>query len=210
MSRPLSSPSGEVGTQPTRKPEAPPEYSESLLDGLILCVNPFAETPLDTSPFEGREVTIETWNVESGEYSCDAPHNALIRRFVFTAKPGELKGTEPPRIGEGDPAYKEFARPKWPDRELRPVPGFVGVGVNNHLAHVDDWTAVVFQDSVDGTWHAMAVKMHVYSLPEFRDTNGDDGPGSIARLDDHETLEEAFEDICKAIEDEGSDAVAED
>jgi hypothetical protein len=191
------------GTEPFVEVSQKPEHAESLLDGLILCQNPYATHALDASPFEGREITIETWDIEADEYICEAPHKALIWRFVFTAKPGSTELTEAVPATADEPVYKEFARPKWPDRELRPVAGFVGVGINNHLAHIGDWTAVVFQDSVDKTWHAMAVRLHVYSLPEFRDANGDDGPGSITCPDDHETMQEAFEHICSAIDAEG-------
>jgi len=176
-----------------------PEYTESLLDGLILCLNPHANHLLDPSRFQDTEISIESWNPDTNEYICEAPHNSLIRRFVFTTKVRESNKDAETSSIPTEPEYNEIARPKWTDRELRPVNGILGLAINNHLAHVDDWTAVVFQDSVDGTWHAMAVKLHVHSLLEFREVNGDEGPGSVARLDDHATLEEAFNDICDSI-----------
>lgn len=85
---------------------------------------------------------------------------------------------------------------EWNNGELHAVPGKVGTGKNNHIAHIDGWTIVVFMDSVDSDWGAIAKPELFYSLQDFVSKVRDDaiGPNGFFR-----TKEEAFRNIQQQI-----------
>jgi wyosine [tRNA(Phe)-imidazoG37] synthetase (radical SAM superfamily) len=97
------------------------------------------------------------------------------------------------------PEHVHVAVPVWKDGELRPVPVVMWPAVDQHMAHVDGWTAVVFRDASDNTWQAMAVHAIVHSIPEFREKNKDDSIETIMAINDYATRDDAFAGIKHAI-----------
>lgn len=172
-----------------------PQYRETLLDGLTLCLNPFAANPFDISPFLNREIAIESWHRESQSYICDTPHEWLIRRFCFTTQP-TTELTVPPKSSA---KYKSIAAPAWPDSELRQLPAIMWPASTNWMAHFEGWTVVVLQDGIDGTWHGFAIEQIAHTIPEVREINKGEIVRSVWRMDDHATQEDAFEDIKNAV-----------
>jgi hypothetical protein len=145
-----------------------PQYRETLLDGLILCLNPFAAQPFDVRAFANREIAMETWHREAEAHISDAPHEWLIRRFCMTLR---TRDKVPPLEVPQPTRYKRITPPAWPNGELRHVPAIVWPASTNWMAHVDGWTAVIFHDGIDGTWHGFAVKQIAHTIPEVRDIN---------------------------------------
>jgi hypothetical protein len=186
----------DYGTIPIAIAAKKPHYAETLLDGLKVCINPFAAHPIDIKPFMNREITLESWDRERCVYVDDAPHEALLSRFTHTLR-------VMPRLS--DPAksapkgYKEIAIPVWAEGELRAVPVVMWPAVDQHMAHVDGWTALVFRDAVDDAWEAMAVHAIVHSVPEFRVKNNDESIETIMAINDYPSCDEAFAAIKQAI-----------
>jgi hypothetical protein len=67
------------GLRPRNISKRRAEFEETLLDGLHVCVNPFANHPLDLEPFEGREIAIDVYDPESGEYLPLSPDGFLFQ-----------------------------------------------------------------------------------------------------------------------------------
>jgi hypothetical protein len=183
------------GTIPLVTVAKKPQYRETLLDGLTLCLNPYAANPFDISSFLNREIAIDSWHHESQSYISNAPHEWLIRRFCFTARP-TTELTLPPRSSA---EYKTIATPAWPDSELRQLPAIMWPASTNWMAHFEGWTIVVLQDGIDGTWHGFAVEQIAHTIPEVREINKRGIVRSVWRMDDHATREEAFVDIKNAV-----------
>ncbi len=184
------------GTLPLEIVGQKPHYRETLLDGLILCLNPFADRPLDTQTFLNREIAIDTWDVNRGTYYGAAPHEWLVRRFCFTAR--EVDDPRPPQPSTPN-KYKDINKPEWPNGELRKVPVIMWPASTNWMAHYDGWTIVVLHDGIDGTWHAFAVHQIAHTVPEVRDINLNEEVPSLWRMDDHVSRDAAFDDIKNAI-----------
>jgi hypothetical protein len=184
------------GTIPLLTVAKKPQYRETLLDGLILCLNPFASHPIDVEPFLNREIALESWHREAQTYVGAAPHEWLIRRFCLTANvvPEVTPAPKPPAR-----VYKEIKVPVWPNGELRPVPVVMWPAVDQHMAHLDGWTVVVFRDAVDDAWEAMAIHAIVHTIPEFREKNNDDAIQTVMAINDYPSRDGAFEAIKKAI-----------
>jgi hypothetical protein len=184
------------GTIPLLTVAKKPHYRESLLDGMTVCLNPFANHPLDIRPFLDREIAIEWWHPEAQAFIGEAPHEWLIRRFCFTARP-----TNSPLPPEKSPpkAYKTIVPPAWPNGVLRHVPTVMWPASTNWMAHLDGWTVVVLQDGIDGTWHGFAVEKIAHTIPEVRDINKSRKVRSVWRMDDHPSRESAFEDVKQAV-----------
>lgn len=185
------------GTIPLVTVAQKPQYRETLLDGMILSLNPFALHPIDIGPFLNREIAIESWDRGAETYVGEAPHEWLIRRFCMTARAvPEFSSIAPPRSGP----YKEIEVPKWPDGELRAVPVIMWPAVDQHMAHCGEWTVVVFRDAVDDAWEAIAVKAIVHTIPEFREKYNDNDVRTIGAINDYVSRDAAFAAITRAIE----------
>lgn len=186
----------DYGTIPITIAAKKPHYVETLLDGLKVCLNPFAAHPIDIQPFMNREITLESWDRERCVYVDDVPHEALLSRFTGTWRVVP-RISEPPKASPK--SYKEIVIPAWPEGELRAVPVAMWPAVDQHMAHVAGWTAVVFRDAVDDVWEAMAVQSLVHSIPEFRTKNNDESIATIMAINDYASRDEAFTAIKQAI-----------
>jgi len=184
------------GTIPLVTVAKKPQYRETILDGLILCLNPFAARPLILRPFLNREIAIESWHPEAKTYIGDAPHEWLIRRSCFTVTSTDKP--KPPLKPSGK-KYKTIEPPAWPNGELRSIPAIMWPASTNWMAHFDGWTIVVLQDGIDGTWHGFAVEQIAHTVPEVRDINKSEVVRSVWRMDDHSTRDSASEDVKRAV-----------
>jgi hypothetical protein len=185
------------GTIPLVTVAQKPQYRETLLDGLILCLNPFAAHPIDIEPFLSREIALESWHQGLETYVSETPHEWLIRRFCFTAKAVPELSPPPTQLPRN---YKKISVPVWPEGELRLVPVTMWPAVDQHMAHVKGWTAVVFRDAVDDAWEAIAIDRIVHTIPEFREKNDDDAVATVTAINDYASRDEAFEAIKVAIQ----------
>jgi hypothetical protein len=184
------------GTIPISIAAKKPHYVETLLDGLKVCLNPFATNPIDIKPFMNREITMESWDRERSVYVDEAPHECLLSRFTATWRVVPHVSGPPMSSPKG---YKEIGIPAWPEGELRAVPVVMWPAVDQHMAHMDGWTVVVFRDAVDDAWEAMAVHAIVHSVPEFRLKNDDESITTIMAVNDYSSCDEAFAAIKHAI-----------
>ncbi len=187
----------DYGTIPISIAANKPHYVETLLDGLKVCLNPFADYPIDIKPFMNCEITLESWDQKGCSYVNFTPHEALLSRFTST-----LRVVPNPSIPSQSPTenYKEISIPAWPEGELRAVPVVMWPAVDQHMSHVHGWTAVVFRDAIDDLWEAMAIASIVHSIPEFRTKNSDESIPSIMAINDYPSRDDAFNSIKNAIE----------
>ncbi len=141
-----------------------PNYHETLLDGLHVCLNPYARFPLDVSPFKGREVTIHDMNRTTGEYEPNAPHGFLFQHGCMSFVHG-IQAAALPTVSES--RYKVPASRSWEEGVLHPVPGQVMTFVDHHLAHYKGWTILVARDSCDNDWSAQATRGSFTCLADY-------------------------------------------
>lgn len=169
-----------------------PDYKESLLDGLHVCLNPFATHPLPTEAFEGREIAIHRFDTESQIYDVDAPDGFLFQHAsmaFITSEHGKSLDGKTTNTGN---VYPQYELPPFPPGELIPFEGELGIYMDHHLAHHRGWTILVAYDTEDGDWGAQAIKSHAYSISDFRDRNPD--AEWIMPSNWHPTKEQAYEE----------------
>ena len=65
------------------------DYQESLMDGLGVYYNPFAQQPLDRTIFDAPGVSHYTFDPKMGTLRCDIPDGALMQRIIATFHPAE-------------------------------------------------------------------------------------------------------------------------
>jgi hypothetical protein len=152
------------------------DYTESLLDGLHLFLNPFATIPLVTAPFENREIAIHTIEPDSGEYRLSMSDGFLYQRtvqsFPVTNDPKAFVENISPTKGK---KYKKISAPTLPEGELIEFGGTAGNYCDFHLAHYCGWTVLVLRDTTDNTWISQAIKGAQYTVTQF--TAAYDGTG---------------------------------
>ncbi len=168
-------------------------YDETLLDGLHIYLNPFAEVPFDPNLFYSPEISLHQYDPETEITYEQVENGFLISHSCMTLNPVDVV---PEKIEQdSSKEYKSFVS-EWNDSELRAVNANVGPGINNHMAHIDGWTVTVFMDAIDSDWSAIAKPDIYYSLQEFILIRND---STIGPIDFYETMEEAFENIKKEI-----------
>ena len=119
-----------------------PQYTETVLDGLHLCLNPFAEHPLDPAHFIEHGLAVHAFDPNAGEYLSLAPDGFLIQHGCMSFIPEPLLAG----FKRTERMTQEYKRPKlreFPEGEMVPVSGRIACFVDNHLAHYRGWTIVV-------------------------------------------------------------------
>ncbi|NJO63818.1 MAG: hypothetical protein HC836_38235 [Richelia sp. RM2_1_2] len=185
----------EIGISPFF--EQRPDYKETLLDGLHILLNPFAENPLDTRIFENREIAIHNYDKETGEYISYLPHNFLLQRICYTISSEHEFQEFKQYINK---QYKELEPEQWKEGELKEFGGSSGYVRKNHMAHYKGWTIVVSLDLIDDDWGSIALKKLCYSVVEFTKENSKGKYKSLLLNDFRSTKEEAFGAMKKKID----------
>jgi hypothetical protein len=178
--------------------EQRPNYKETLLDGLHILLNPFAENPLDTRIFENREIAIHNYDKKTGEYISYLPHNFLLQRICYVIGSQNDLQEFKQHINK---QYKELEPEQWKEGELKEFGGSSGHVRKNHMAHYKGWTIIVSLDSIDNDWGSIALKKLCYSVVEFTKENSKGNYKSLLLNDFRSTKEEAFNAMKKKIED---------
>lgn len=175
------------------------KYHESLIDGLHVCMNPFASIPFDAELFRRPDVAIHTYDPDSQTYAVDSQDGFLIQRSCMQLRSAE--GVQQPEPGSEPPGgYRELSREPWPDGELRPGFGHVPPFVDTHLAHYQGWTAVVAFDEIDSDWMAQALRGCYFTTTEYRDANARDEIPVTWAEGGFPTKEDALREVIERIE----------
>lgn len=184
----------ESGTEPHFISKPRPEFEETLLDGLHVCVNPFANHPLELEPFQEREIAIHIYDPESNEYLPLTPEGFLFQHGSILMTTGDgVSNLE-------EIADDEYKRPVYPmrrEKELFPVAGNVACYVDNHLAHHRGWTICVCRDTIDDDWMAQATTGTHGTLAAYHQS---DKSNLILGETSYSTKEQAFNHILKALD----------
>lgn len=154
------------GLQPFQICAEKSDYKETLLDGLHVCLNPFAKHPVDEALFEGREVCVHRFDPDSGIYSASAPHGFLFARNVLTFPPRERAKEARMRAPEARPMMP-WPKEVWPDGVLVQVHASVGPFTDHYMAHYRGWTILVVRDQVDNDWSSQAIASEVDGLDDY-------------------------------------------
>jgi hypothetical protein len=157
------------GLYPREIRQPRPHYQESLLDGLHVCLNPFASRPLDPNWLVERGAALHTYEPRTKEYRPLAPDGFLIQHTSISPLP---KGMAAGFAREPQPLdnFKRPRLPEFPEGQLVPVGGRVQTFVDHHLAHYRGWTIMVARDFVDNNWGAQAFEGLYKSLAECQNS----------------------------------------
>lgn len=170
------------------------EFEETLLDGLHIFLNPYASTKFNPSAFYHEDITFHYYDIENKLAVARARDGALISHgcmSLIVRKDGDAPLIE--NISE-DKYQKKVS--EWQDDKLYKLNARVGLGINNHIAHYKNWTIIVFQDSIDMDWAAIAKPILVYEIQHFLLYKGVD----IGIDKFHVTPDDAYESIKKTID----------
>jgi hypothetical protein len=139
-------------------------FKETLLDGLHLYINPFAEKQFDPDLFFSEEISLHTYDPIDQSPLEFVNNGALLAHFCMSF---HKQGTfESVKLSNQASQYKEYEF-KWEEGVLYSLSATVGLGVNNHIAHYRGWTVVVFEDSQDGDWGGIAKRKIMHTLQDF-------------------------------------------
>lgn len=143
------------------------DYKETLIDGLHVFLNPFASTPIDPKIFYDEDITYHDYNIEKKEAITIANDGILISHSCFTLR--HVTSLENADKKINTEMEHDFLKkvPEWKEDTLYRLNANVGQGVNNHIAHYNGWTIIVFQDSVDKDWAFIAKPITVFTMQEF-------------------------------------------
>ena len=171
------------------------KYKESLLDGLHIFLNPFAEHPFDPNLFYGDEIILHYYDGVDKSPLTFANDGALISHGCTSA----VKKEDLPHIKKekSTQVYSDYSF-TWKEGKLYEVNARVGLGINNHLAHYYGWTIAVFMDIIDKDWGFAAKKKIVYTMREFLTISHE--VKNIYQGDFYETKEKAFSVIKRIID----------
>lgn len=142
------------------------DYTESLLDGLNIYLNPFATTPLDPTAFGRAGVAVHFWEPRQGLRMSHVPHGHLIYRMVYTVRT-ESEVADLVRQTEAIRNYAERSNLHWQEDVLYPVPGRVYTFDEHRMARHGEWTILVAHDKVDDDWNAQALRGRVQTLWDY-------------------------------------------
>ena len=184
------------GANPTDILAKSGDYQESLLDGLHIFLNPFAEHTLNTSMYEDREIAIHTYDITKGAYLPKAPHGFLLQRAVMEIQVGE----ESPSVATPRTKGKDYVPPAWEEGVFHSIGGTVGQYNDHYIAHYRGWTVVVAFDRIDNEWGAQGSKGRYRTLPEFIAANRRDDMQFFLPKHWFGTKEEAFADGLRAVD----------
>lgn len=136
-------------------------YSESIVDGANLFINPFAENPIDEELFFEAGFVVHSHDSEGKNIRF---HNgSLLHRTAIMLTSGDEGVPEPRRKDD----YSDHipARPR-DGEEFSPAQGpFIR---DSALQTYRGWTLFVGQDETDGDWAVGAEPVLCRSLEEFR------------------------------------------
>jgi hypothetical protein len=177
--------------KPLHRVEWKSTYQETLLDGLSVFVNPFAEHRLPLDAFRGREVAIQWYDPKSDTYGVDAPDGFLIQRTSQVFRPIPKEAVAEARAVPPESSYPRPQRQPWREGELVPV-GEVAIFGENHIAHYRGYTIMIAHDSIDDDWMAQGLKGTYVTLAEYVAQNAKDELDWFIVHDSFPTKEEAF------------------
>lgn len=185
----------EIGLEPFVKFR--PNYQETLLDGLHILINPFANNPLDLRMFDDREVAFHTFDPETDSYISEIPDGFLLQRMCQSFTSYNVTEEFKQSIIQN---YQELAPETWEEDQLTHVGGQNDPFHDNHMAHYRGWTVIVSLCSIDKDWGAQAVNSLRHNVAQFIQANGDEDIASIGNLKWFLTKEEAYEEIKSRID----------
>lgn len=174
-----------------------PNYQETLLDGLHILINPFANNHLDLRMFDDREVAFHTFDPETDSYISEIPNGFLLQRMCHSITSDNVTEEFKQSIIQN---YQELAPETWEEDQLIYVGGQNDPFHDNHMAHYRGWTVIVSLCSIDKDWGAQAVNSLRHNVAQFIQANGDEDIASIGNLEWFLTKEEAYEEIKSRID----------
>ncbi|CCO22002.1 hypothetical protein [Maridesulfovibrio hydrothermalis] len=171
------------------------EYRETLLDGLHIFLNPYAEHPFDPDVLYSDEISLHDFDMQENSPLEFINEGALFAHQCITLVPTDKVGNLDSL--KADVEFKDYSF-KWEEGTLYQISANVGLGIDNHLAHYKGWTLAVFKDSIDNDWGAFAKGKEVSTMQEFLSLS--DTYKMLPSSDFYSNKEEAFADIKKVVD----------
>ena len=181
----------EAGTHPHEIRARGGAYTESLLDGLGLYLNPYAATPIDVGPFLDREINITAFEAATRRFLIHMPDRFLFSRSTHTIVShgglDDIKGVRP-----SSRTYKQPRRHSWPDGEPHPVESDDLLFDHHTLAHYQGWTIHIGRDREDHEWVGRAVESICFSTGEVATAGQKPDVSDLLTPRSHESMEIAL------------------
>lgn len=175
-----------------------PDYEETVVDGLHILINPFAENPLDLKIFENREIAIHNCDPKTGNYLSYLPNNFLLQRMCMSITSEDDLQEVKKYLNKHN--YEELEPEEWEEDELIEFGGTIGYISNNHMAHYKGWSIIVSFDSFDKDWSSIALQKLCYSISDFIKENSKGNYNSILLGEFLSTKEDAYNTMKSKID----------
>ncbi|KAB8029876.1 hypothetical protein [Fluviispira multicolorata] len=178
-------------------------YNETLVDGVSLFLNPFADIKFDVSKFQNAGIGVSLYSSEGKLLFSNYPDNFLLHRSKISSC---IIGSEKHKILE-DTRSKEKSRPlltyqkiKYHEDQLVCVDAIHDNYKEQWKAYYKGWTIFVVQCSVDNDWGWLANNTKSSTMQDFITNNSKRGIITLLiEASFFTTKEEAFLDAKRAI-----------
>jgi hypothetical protein len=175
------------------------DYSESLLDGLHLFLNPFARIPFDASAFADREICIHLYDPNTKQSLPIVQDGFLFQRLCKSFHEHSEMARYADRVVTAKPMMPHNA-PPWRDGELHRMNAEVFVFTDHYLAQYRGWTILVVRDSIDDDWGVQAIESLVKTIPQFIRVNRETDVRRQQGEDFYSTKEIALKEMMDEID----------
>lgn len=175
------------------------EYNETLLDGLHVFLNPYANTPLAYGFLQSDEVTFHGFDPTNSSYIVQENDGWLIQRECsHCCSDKNLIGNCCLPTDSG--AYREYKHPEWEEGELIPVKADAWTWSHIHLAHYKGWTVLVGLDEVDQDYAALGRPGLHYTASSFIEANHKSDKGMLMLSECFTAKEDALRAAMREID----------
>ncbi|MCB9229695.1 MAG: hypothetical protein H6618_08800 [Deltaproteobacteria bacterium] len=168
-------------------------YSETLLDGAHLFINPYATNPVNPQPFIDAGFSVCTYDIRAQVPIPTTPSGFLFQRHLIVMNAG--CEVESKKVSLED---HQFANKVGLDC-LRPVQAKMGHWVDHHMSVYKGWTILINRCPFDNDWGWIAVKGQYEDVRAFVNANSDDSIPTLIVGEFLSTKEYAFDEAKEKI-----------
>lgn len=187
------------------------DYEESLVDGLHLFVNPFAQHPISWQPFFDAGISVHLFSEEEG-YEVKTLESNLSTRWTLGFKGVDDQRWRDLKTRAAQAKQNRLPRaslPVWEEGKLVPqavLTIFMEQPLHDqhHLSHYRGWTIHVCRDVTDNDWFGQAVPgIHLDVQGVINQNQRDDREGStnlVGLVHSRPTKETALRELASRID----------
>jgi len=190
------------GSEPIVSEAKKEDYSESVVDGLNLYLNPFADHPLDLNLFNDEDIVVSEFDPRTSELLVHVHSSALIQRMCLTFRKFEDK-EELKVIASEKSDFKPMApldKIDFADGHLHRLEAETDLADEHYLSHYMGGSILIIRDRIDREWAGIAIPGEFRTIHDFVASRPLVNPKDDVQLGFFDSKEEAFKAVKKRVD----------